>query len=123
MEQNGLSFRAKLNELQRAQLEVNQARECQFPLLVEVDEAEVDETIEIESMLGQQASISLVHPGNPFNSAAPFNAYFTPESPMELTMMPASGILEPEVAGGNQFIVSFTPVEYGNRGQAHHRDG
>ena len=66
MEQNGLSFRAKLNELQRAQLEVNQAREWQFPLLVEVDEAELDVMIQVEFMLGHQVSTSLVHTGNPF---------------------------------------------------------
>ena len=52
------------------------------------------------------------------------SVYFTPESPVELTMMPASGILEPEVAGGNQFIVSFAIVDVrqDHRGQARHRD-
>lgn len=44
---------------------------------------------------------------------APFTATFSPESDSEFTVFPKSGMLESYGRDGTNFIVSFTPVEYG----------
>jgi len=48
---------------------------------------------------------------------ANFIAYFTPDSDPEFTIMPKSGELEPAGREGKNFILSFTPVEYGKQKQ------
>jgi hypothetical protein len=44
---------------------------------------------------------------------AEFTAYFTTESAAEFLVYPKSGLLEPYGKDGTNFIVSFTPTEYG----------
>lgn len=38
---------------------------------------------------------------------------FTPESDAEFTVLPKKGDLEPYGRDGANFIISFTPIEYG----------
>jgi hypothetical protein len=49
--------------------------------------------------------------------AAPFRAYFTPDSPTEFSIFPTEGALEPEGedGGGTPFLISYAPREYGKR--------
>merc|ERR1711916_188711 len=42
-----------------------------------------------------------------------FSAKFTPESPYEFTVYPSEGVLEPPGNSGTDFVLSFTPTEYG----------
>lgn len=44
---------------------------------------------------------------------ATFTAYYTPDSGPEFAVSPRSGLLEPFGKLGTQFVISFTPVEYG----------
>jgi hypothetical protein len=44
---------------------------------------------------------------------AEFNAFFTPDSAPEFVVYPKTGLLEPYGKEGTNFIVSFTPTEYG----------
>jgi hypothetical protein len=44
---------------------------------------------------------------------AEFQAYFTSDSAAEFVVYPKTGLLEPYGKEGTNFIVSFTPIEYG----------
>jgi len=49
---------------------------------------------------------------NRLKAFARFNAYFTPESDIELTVMPKAGDLLPYGREGTVFTLTFSPVEY-----------
>ena len=44
---------------------------------------------------------------------AEFNSFFTPDSAAEFVVYPKTGLLEPYGKEGTNFVVSFTPTEYG----------
>lgn len=50
---------------------------------------------------------------NHLKSFADFHAFFTSDSAAEFSVYPKSGQLEPYGKEGTNFIVSFTPTEYG----------
>jgi len=84
----------------------------EFPLQVEATEPDVDDVIQLESLLHQTSSVTFkLH--NQFPVPAKFEAGFTPESPFEFSVHPKEGILSPPGEQGTQFVISFTPKEYG----------
>jgi hypothetical protein len=50
---------------------------------------------------------------NHLKSFAEFTAFFTTDSAAEFVVYPKNGMLEPYSKEGTNFIVSFTPTEYG----------
>jgi len=44
---------------------------------------------------------------------AEFSSFFTPDSAPEFVVYPKNGLLEPYGKEGTNFVVSFTPTEYG----------
>jgi hypothetical protein len=46
---------------------------------------------------------------------AEFTAFFTSDSASEFMVYPKSGLLEPYGKEGTNFIVSFSPTEYGKQ--------
>ena len=50
---------------------------------------------------------------NHLKAYAEFTAFFTADSAVEFVCHPKSGLLEPYGKEGTNFIVSFTPTEYG----------
>ena len=50
---------------------------------------------------------------NHLKSYAEFQAFFTADSAVEFAVHPKAGVLEPYGKDGTNFIVSFTPTEYG----------
>tara|TARA_B110000208_G_C11735285_1_gene417915 strand:- start:70 stop:1479 length:1410 start_codon:yes stop_codon:yes gene_type:complete len=84
-----------------------------FTLWIEAKQPDVDDTITLEGMLHQTSSVAFTL-DNPFPESAPFKAFLTADSPSELTIFPQEGYLQPANAEDPaQFIVSFTPTEYG----------
>merc|ERR1712025_1100837 len=47
------------------------------------------------------------------NTPAPFEAFFTPDSPAEMTVSPDDGMLAGSQKKATEFIISFTPQKYG----------
>lgn len=78
----------------------------------EATEPECDDIINIYAPLNKTSSVSfkLV---NRYKNSTPFNAYFTPESDPEFSIMPKNGDLDGLGKDGTNFVVSFSPVEYG----------
>lgn len=83
-----------------------------FNMVFEALEPEVDDTILIQSPLQKTSSVSF-RLSNHLKAMAEFQAYFTPDSAGEFVVYPKSGLLEPYGKEGTNFIVSFTPTEYG----------
>lgn len=83
-----------------------------YDLELEATEPEIDDTIVIASLLGQPSSVTFSLT-NQFTVYTPFKAYFTPDSALEFSVEPKSGLLEPFGSGGTQFIVSYTSTAYG----------
>ena len=83
-----------------------------YPMVLNASEPAVDDTIVIEAMMNQTSSVSFKM-SNHFNAYSDFTAKFTPDSPYEFTVYPNEGVLEPPGHDGTNFIVSFTPTEYG----------
>jgi hypothetical protein len=84
-----------------------------FTLWVEAKQPDVDDTITLEGMLHQTSSVAFTLE-NPFPESAPFKAFLTADSPSELTVFPQEGYLQPPNGQDPaQFIISFTPTEYG----------
>ena len=92
-------------------LETGGAWHFQFDLLVQ--DADVDDVINIEGAIAQTRSVSF-RMTNQFDERTPFNAYFTADSSAEFTVQPEMGLLEPYSSSeGTQFVVSFKPNSYG----------
>jgi hypothetical protein len=83
-----------------------------FNVIFEALDPELDDTIVIQSPLQKTSSVSF-RLSNHLKSFADFTAYFTSDSAAEFTVYPKSGQLEPYGKEGTNFIVSFTPTEYG----------
>jgi hypothetical protein len=83
-----------------------------FNAIFEALEPDVDDIITIASPLHKTSSVSFKLT-NHLKAFAEFNAYFTAESATEFVCHPKSGLLEPYGKEGTNFIVSFTPTEYG----------
>lgn len=83
-----------------------------FTVFLEATEPEEDDIITIFSPLNATRSISFKLT-NRYKSFATFNAFFTPDSDAEFSIMPKTGELEPFGREGRTFVVSFTPIDYG----------
>lgn len=83
-----------------------------FNVVFEALEPEVDDVIVIQSPLHKTSSVSFKL-NNHLKSYAEFTAFFTADSAPEFVVYPKSGLLEPYGKEGTNFIVSFTPTEYG----------
>jgi len=83
-----------------------------FNAIFEALEPDVDDIITIASPLHKTSSVSFKLT-NHLKAFAEFTAYFTAESATEFVCHPKSGLLEPYGKEGTNFIVSFTPTEYG----------
>jgi hypothetical protein len=83
-----------------------------FNMVLEAMEPEVDDVIIIQSPLQKTSSVSFKLT-NHMRTFAEFNAYFTADSAAEFVVYPKTGLLEPYGKEGTNFIVSFTPLEYG----------
>lgn len=90
-----------------------------YSVALEAGEPEVDDVIEIEAPLGRAASVSF-RLYNQLDGLAPFQAYFTPDSPPEFTINPSTGVLGSQADGetgsdGTPFLITYTPREYGKQ--------
>jgi hypothetical protein len=85
-----------------------------FNVIFEALDPEMDDTILIQSPLHKTSSVSFKL-SNHLKSMAEFTAFFTPDSASEFMVYPKSGLLEPYGKEGTNFIVSFTPTEYGKQ--------
>ena len=83
-----------------------------FPLSLEASPPDVDDLIVISSPLHKTSSVSFKLT-NRYKQFAKYLAAFTPNSDQEFTVSPKSGSLEPFGREGTQFVISFTPLEYG----------
>lgn len=71
-----------------------------------------DDVIHITASLHRTTSVAF-RLANQFPETAPFHAFFTPGSPHEFSIQPTNGILAPAGSEGSEFVLSFTPHEYG----------
>jgi hypothetical protein len=87
-----------------------------FELQLEASEPDIDDTILVEAPLRTTGSVSfkLINRTST-DEFSNFQAFFSSDSSTCLSVSPSSGVLAPESAGGTNFMVSFTPVEYGQR--------
>jgi len=83
-----------------------------FAAIFEATDPETDDVIEIKSPLHKTSSVSF-RLCNHTRTYADFQAFFTHDSATEFSVFPKSGVLEPFGKDGTNFIVSFTPTEYG----------
>jgi len=83
-----------------------------FNAIFEALEPEVDDIITIQSPLHKTSSVSF-RLTNHMKAFAEFTAHFTGDSAAEFVCHPKQGLLEPYGKDGTNFIVSFTPTEYG----------
>jgi len=83
-----------------------------YDLELVATEPDIDDTIVISSLLGQPSSVSFSLT-NQFTVYTPYTAYFTPDSALEFSVDPKSGLLEPYGSAGTQFIISYTSTAYG----------
>ena len=83
-----------------------------FNAIFEALEPEMDDIITIQSPLHKTSSVSFKLT-NHMKAFAEFTAHFTADSAAEFVVHPKQGLLEPYGKEGTNFIVSFTPTEYG----------
>jgi len=83
-----------------------------FNVVFEALEPDVDDIINISSPLHKTSSVSFKLT-NHLKAYAEFTAFFTADSAIEFVCHPKTGLLEPYGKEGTNFIVSFTPTEYG----------
>ena len=74
----------------------------------------MDDIITIQSPLHKTSSVSF-RLSNHMKQYAEFSAHFTQDSAQEFAVHPKNGQLEPYGKEGTNFIVSFTPTEYGKQ--------
>ena len=74
----------------------------------------MDDIITIQSPLHKTSSVSF-RLTNHMKQPADFTAHFTYDSATEFNVHPKQGVLEPYGKDGTNFIVSFTPLEYGKQ--------
>jgi hypothetical protein len=83
-----------------------------YDLEVEAEDPEIDDVIRIQSPIHKTTSVSF-RLTNQFDAFADYKAYFSRDSPFEFAVAPPMGVLPPYGHEGTQFVVSFTPHEYG----------
>lgn len=83
-----------------------------FPIQLEATEPSPDDTINIESTINQTSSVSFKL-CNQFRERTSFRCEFTLTSSPVFSVFPLSGELDAYGENGTNFIVSFTPLEYG----------
>jgi hypothetical protein len=81
-------------------------------IVLAAEEPEIDDVIVMEAMLNHTSSVSFKLT-NQFNTYAKFTAAFSPDTPYDFSVYPSEGTLEPYGREGTNFIISFTPTEYG----------
>lgn len=85
-----------------------------FNAVFEALEPEMDDIITIQSPLHKTSSVSF-RLTNHMKQYSEFQANFTSDSASEFAVYPNKGQLEPYGKDGTNFIVSFTPTEYGKQ--------
>ncbi|EGR27619.1 hypothetical protein IMG5_193180 [Ichthyophthirius multifiliis] len=85
-----------------------------FKLLFEAIEPKEDDTIYISSELQKTTSVQFKLT-NKSKTFTPFKAYFTPSSDSEFTVRPKEGELESYGREGTNFVITYTPIEYGKQ--------
>jgi len=85
-----------------------------YPMKFIVSEPQVDDVIKIQSSINRTATVAFKIT-NQFEVSADFKAYMSVDSPEVFSVSPRHGVLEPlgSATGGTEFLVSFTPLEYG----------
>jgi hypothetical protein len=83
-----------------------------YNIMLEALDPDVDDTIIIESQINKSHSVAFKLT-NQLKAFAEFEAFFTPESNSCFSVMPTQGVLEPFGREGTQFVVTFSPNEYG----------
>jgi hypothetical protein len=83
-----------------------------FDVQFDATEPEIDDIITVEGVLGSVSTVSFRLTNNVL-SPAKFVAFFTPDTPNQLTVMPSQGVLDPYGSDGSIFTISFAPSEYG----------
>mmetsp|Transcript_8375 Transcript_8375/g.10006 ORF Transcript_8375/g.10006 Transcript_8375/m.10006 type:complete len:2211 (+) Transcript_8375:271-6903(+) len=88
-----------------------------FEVQLESTEPDFDDSILVESSLKTTGSVSfkLSNRSSSNDEFSNFQAFFSSDSSTCFTVAPNAGVLAPSSTGGTNFIVSFTPVEYGQR--------
>lgn len=84
-----------------------------YDLLFDVVEPLVDDVITIEAPMNQTASVTF-NITNQYPEPAKYEAYFSPDTPIEFSVNPIKGELKPYGSEGTPITVSFSPKEYGN---------
>ena len=79
-----------------------------------------DDSIRLVAAVGGTDKVSFKL-SNRFLGFSTFQAYFSVKSSSHFSVSPTSGILAPFGADGTPFVVSFTPLVYGNRETYVHR--
>jgi hypothetical protein len=83
-----------------------------YELQLDSQVGELDDTIEVQSSIGRTERVSF-RLSNIFAHQAPFEAYFTSESSVDLTVSPTRGTLAAYGYEGTPFLISFTANSYG----------
>eukprot|EP00899_Mesostigma_viride_P006782 jgi/Mesvir1/16104/Mv08394-RA.5 len=83
-----------------------------FEVQLQATEPEMDGLLVLEAEVGKtEVAYIRLPPALPGTDPMPFGAFFTPESPVELAVSPAEGLLVP--GAPTEVCVSFSPREYG----------
>ena len=79
---------------------------------VEALEPEPDDVVNLVAAVGETDKVSF-RLSNRFLGYSNFQAYFSARSSPNFTITPPTGVLAPFGSDGTQFVVTFSPVEYG----------
>lgn len=88
-----------------------------YDLELLASQPDVDDVIKIQGTINRTTSISF-RLTNQFDKEAPYQAYFSVESPPEFSVTPTVGLLDAYGSEGTNFVISFTPKVYGKLYQA-----
>ncbi|KAJ3410473.1 Cilia- and flagella-associated protein 47 [Chytridiales sp. JEL 0842] len=85
-----------------------------FPLRLHALPPLVDDVITIEGLINKVSAVAF-RLKNPSNEERKFSAFFTRDSPSELAVSPASGVMKPNTADGEgtEFVVAYRASNYG----------
>ena len=84
---------------------------------LEALEPEPDDVVSLVASVGETDKVSF-RLSNRFLGYSNFQAYFSARSSPNFTITPPIGVLAPFGSEGTQFIVTFSPVEYGSMERA-----
>ncbi len=84
-----------------------------FDVLATATEPDIDDTVVIAAAPNTTGLVTLAL-SNVHQAFSPFTAVFTPESPVDFSVDPSSGVLEPVGQTPTQLTVSYSPTSYGN---------